>query len=102
MTMLSALLLLAVAYVMLCRIAKMPPGRTLWYIPVQHGVLAFCAFAAACMLAIRPEAAAPVFAAGVLAFFLLSTHRWRDAPEATASKPAEFDPAPHHHYGGSA
>lgn len=70
----------------------MAPRVTEWYVAAQHAALGFAAFAAALLLAIRPEASAATLGAGVLAFFLLSTHRWRQAPADTESKPMELDP----------
>lgn len=95
MTMLSAVMLLGLAYVMACRLSKMRPGVTHGYIAVQHGVLGFASFASAMLLAVRPDAALPVLAAGVVVFFWISRHRWPAAPEDT-SKPGEFDSRPHH------
>lgn len=93
LTALTAASLLAVAYVMACRLHKMRRGRTHAYIAAQHGALGFASFAAALALVVWPQAVGLLLACGVLAFFLASRHRWSAAPDET-SKPGEFDVLP--------
>jgi hypothetical protein len=95
MTVVAAVLLLGVAYIMLCRLHKMRAGVTHYYIAAQHGVLGLGAFVSALLLVVRPEIAVLPLAIGVMVFFLLSSHRWDEAPDST-SKPDVFDDRPHH------
>ena len=91
----SVAVLLALSYIMACRLAKMDPEVTRGYVAAQHGVLGFGSFASACLVAIWPEVAVLPLACGALAFFLLSRHRWDRAPD-EISKPGDLDDCPHH------
>lgn len=84
---------LGAVFALFCRVAKMsietPPE-----VRHQHAVLlGGLVFS----LVLPGELGRASMAAGVALFLAYSTHRWRFGPPAEiASRPGEFDPAPHH------
>lgn len=73
----TAALIGAALWSLLCRINHMKYGRTKLLVFVQHASLALALFAG---LVFPPEIATPSIVAGVLVFLLMGSSRWRHGP----------------------
>lgn len=95
----TAALLMAGIWSILCRFARMQPGRTQPVVFWQHLVLGLGMAAA---LLLPPYAGKLAMAFGVAAFLLAGAPRWRyAAPPGTETGPAEFDSRPWQADGGA-
>lgn len=78
---LTVALLFAAIWALICRIRHMTPATTKPAVFAQHALLALSLFAA---MLLPPEWSKASMAAGILAYLLVSSRRWRtSAPEGT-------------------
>jgi hypothetical protein len=99
LTIVTASVLGAAIWAVLCRINKMQHRRTSALVFAQHAVLGASLFLA---VLVPPQWALLTLGAGVFVFLLLGSGRWRDgAPDGIKTAPAPLDSAQlRHAHGG--
>lgn len=91
-TLITAVLMCAAIWSVLCRLSQMQHGVTQPLVFVQHLALGL---GLACGLFLPMASSKLALAAGVLVYLLASAGRWRHgAPQGTETGPGQFDPDP--------
>lgn len=89
----SSVVTAVACYLIACRIDKMTSGKTKVGVFLQHFSLGGCMFVSMVMNFTDLEDWSPaVMAGGVLLFFVMSFHRWRNAAPDDTTKPGDLGP----------